>query len=102
MHAGSGLPRTGSTIAMSSFAADPQADPPIREIVTITAADLFFDPLFNIQTTKLSWDASEALRYEHHLPRTVVRGNVVPATHGERRRERFMTSEEWDLRPPLL
>ena len=75
---------------------------PLREIVTVKHADPYVDPLFGTHATKLSWDSSEKLRFEHDLRHTTVRGNVVPATHGERHIEHFITSEDWNGRPPLL
>jgi hypothetical protein len=90
----------GQRIVIDSVAS-PVADRPIREIVTVTDTELYFDPLFNVQATKLVWEPP--LRFDHVLrgDRTTVHGNLVPATHGERHVERFITSEDWSA-PPLL
>jgi hypothetical protein len=78
------------------------ADPPIREVVHLTAVAEELDPLFpgppNPPTpvTHLFWDVDERLKHDHDLtddaagnPRTVLAGNLVPATQGRRIIETF-------------
>jgi Baseplate J-like protein len=71
------------------------ADPPIREIAHIISSDeeedfLFLDASSNpMKVTHIIWDASEALKYDHDLSRTVVAGNLIPATQGKRSSEAF-------------
>jgi hypothetical protein len=71
------------------------ADPPIREIIHVTSADEELDPLFldsssnPTPVTHIVWGASEALQLDHDLTRTVVAGNILPATQGQRLIESF-------------
>src|ERR1019366_8961021 len=72
------------------------ADPPKRESVHLIAADEDTDQLFGQAVTHLVWSAAEALQFDHDLtlnpdqtPRTVLAGNLVPATQGTRYREGF-------------
>ncbi len=71
------------------------ADPPIREIIHITSVDEETDPLFLDATsnptpmTHLVWGANEALQFDHDLTRTVLAGNIAPATQGQRLTESF-------------
>ncbi len=78
------------------------ADPPIREIVHVISTAESQDDLFpgppNPPTpvTHIFWDAGEALRFDHDLtdtmsgqPRTLLGGNLVPATQGRRVSETF-------------
>lgn len=73
-------------------------DPPIREVVTITDAAEEEDFLFPTLVTHLFWGAEEALAHDHDLspaplpgdpPRTLLAGNLVPATHGRAQSETF-------------
>jgi hypothetical protein len=72
------------------------ADPPRREVVHLTGADEETDLLFGQAVTHLVWSADEALQFDHDLtlnpdltPRTVLAGNLVPATQGTRFQESF-------------
>jgi hypothetical protein len=78
------------------------ADPPIREVVHITAAIEEVDQLFPgppnppAPVTHLFWSTGEALKFDHDLTetaggilRTVLAGNLVPATQGRRISETF-------------
>jgi hypothetical protein len=72
------------------------ADPHIREIVHLISVDEETDLLFNQAVTHLVWSADEALHFDHDLtlnadgtPRTVLAGNLVPATQGRRYIESF-------------
>jgi hypothetical protein len=85
------------------------ADPPIREIVHITTSDEEVDPLFldasnnPTQVTHIVWDASEALQFDHDQSRTVVAGNIIPATQGRRFSDSFAidTPPASNLQMPL-
>ena len=65
------------------------ADPPAREIVHILTVADQTDSLLGNAVTYITWDASEALQYNHDQGRTVVAGNIVPATQGARFSESF-------------
>jgi hypothetical protein len=63
----------------------------IREIVHVTEAIEEIDPLFadvfgNLpaKLTHIKWAATEALQHDHDLPNTLVGGNLLPATQGQR------------------
>jgi hypothetical protein len=64
-------------------------DPPVREVVHLTAAEETTDPLFGVAITRLAWSESEALTQDHDLTRTRLAGNLLPATEGRRYTERF-------------
>jgi hypothetical protein len=64
------------------------ADPALRQIIHVTAIEEDVDHVFGpTPVTRIAWSPSEALRREHDLTRTCVRGNLVPATQGRRYRE---------------
>ncbi len=74
------------------------ADPPIREVVHLLSAKEETDTLFQQDVTHIIWEAQEALKSDHDLtftqdalpcPRTVLAGNLVPATQGRRYSETF-------------
>jgi len=74
------------------------ADPPIREVVHLLSAKEERDALFQQDVTHIVWGAQEALKSDHDLtftddtppwPRTVLAGNLVPATEGRRFTETF-------------
>src|SRR5579885_719904 len=87
---GHGLGLTPGQALLIDTAAQTAADPPIREVIHPTAIIEEDDPLFPgppagpTPVTHLVWDASEALKSDHDLTRTVVGGNLVPATEGRR------------------
>ena len=99
---------SGQAILIDTQAAV-SADPPIREIVHITSSDEEVDPLFldasnnPTQVTHIVWDASEALQFDHDLSRTIVAGNILPATQGQRFSEQFAidTPPASNLQMPL-
>jgi hypothetical protein len=68
-------------------AAQTTADPPTREIVQLASVTEQADPLFNVAITQLIWE--QPLAYNHDLTRTVLAGNLVPATQGRRYTETF-------------
>jgi len=71
------------------------ADPLIREIVHLqqegSPAIEAIDPLFNNQpVTHIFWTAEDALKADHDLTRTLLAGNLLPATQGRRYTETFL------------
>ncbi len=64
--------------------AENSAEPPIREVVHLVSADEETDPLFHQDVTHIVWRTEDALQSDHDLTRTVLAGNLVPATQGRR------------------
>jgi hypothetical protein len=84
------------------------ADPPIREIVHLISADEERDALFNQDVTHIVWRTEEALKFDHDLtltnagkPRTVLAGNLIPATQGRLFKERFAIDASSDPLMPV-
>ena len=69
--------------------AELDADPPLREVVTLTKVSPDTDTLLNVQLTHLQWSKDDALEADHDIARTIIAGNLVPATQGLRVIERF-------------
>jgi len=63
------------------------ADPPTRELITLAGVTEETDPLFHVPLTHLVWQSG--LAQNHDLTRTVLAGNLVPATQGRRYSESF-------------
>ncbi|HET7504592.1 MAG TPA: hypothetical protein VFK02_26400 [Kofleriaceae bacterium] len=78
----------GIALLIDTTSEDP-GHPSVRQIVTLTAASPELDPVFGKQLVHLTWSAGDALRHEHDLTRTQVKGNLVPATQGRRYTESF-------------
>lgn len=85
----------GQTLLIDT-AASTSADPPIREVVHLISADEEVDPLFltppgpvPTPVTHIVWRADDALQADHDLTRTVLAGNLIPATQGRRFTESF-------------
>ncbi|HEX3437630.1 MAG TPA: baseplate J/gp47 family protein [Pseudacidobacterium sp.] len=68
-------------------AAQTTADAPIREMVQLASVDEELDPLYGIWVTHIVWQSG--LASNHDLTRTVLAGNLVPATQGRRYTESF-------------
>jgi hypothetical protein len=79
----------GIALLIDTSAASP-IDPPVREVVHLTAAEETTDPLFGVAVTRLAWSEAEALKQDHDLTRTRLAGNLLPATEGRRYTERFL------------
>src|SRR6266853_2799914 len=93
---GSGLGFVKDQILLIDTTADSPADAPIREFVRVlvdpdeTSDPLFPDPLTQpTPITHIVWRKEDALKFNHDLtadpsgtPRTIVVGNVIPATQG--------------------
>jgi len=87
------LGTTGIALLIDTAAPTP-ADPPVREIVHLTGAFEELDPLYQAPVTRLVWDTGEALTAEHALDRTVLAGNLVPASQGRRHTETFVADPD--------
>jgi Baseplate J-like protein len=72
------------------------ADQPTREVVHLTGAIEETDPLYGRPITRLVWDATEALTSEHALDRTMLAGNLVNASQGQRYTETFVVDPDPD------
>ncbi|HEY4364587.1 MAG TPA: baseplate J/gp47 family protein [Bryobacteraceae bacterium] len=86
---GKGFGFTPGLRLLIDTAATVSADAPIRQVVHIVSVDEEFDALYGQDVTHITWDASEALTHDHDLTRTVLAGNLVPATEGARFQEAF-------------
>ena len=87
------LRTTGIALLIDTPAPTP-ADPPVREVVHLTGAFEELDPLYQAPVTRLVWDTGEALTAEHALDRTVLAGNLVPASQGRRHTETFVVDPD--------
>ncbi|MEU4244755.1 baseplate J/gp47 family protein [Actinoplanes sp. NPDC026619] len=85
---------TPGTALLIETAAPVPAEAPAVDVVHLTAAEESVDPLFAKPVTRLAWDATEALTADHALERTVLAGNLVPATQGRRHSETFVVDPE--------
>jgi hypothetical protein len=65
-----------------------EGDPPIREIVQVTAAEERTDPVQGRQVTLIRW--LDGLASDHDLTRTELAGNLLPAVHGQVTDELFV------------
>ena len=66
------------------------ADPPVRQVVQLVdPVTETTDPLFGTAVTRLVWRDEDALARHHDLTRTILSGNIVPATQGRRYVEVF-------------
>ncbi|MFP5391138.1 MAG: hypothetical protein ACLGI6_06280 [Gammaproteobacteria bacterium] len=65
------------------------ADPPLRQLLVLTAVQERHDPLFGVDITEIHWRVEDALRAHHDLTRTRVLANLVPVTQGLRRQSHF-------------
>lgn len=83
----------GIALLIDTAAANP-VDPPVREVVHLTAAVEETDELCGVDVTHLRWDATEALAAEHALARTVLAGNLVPAVQGRRYVDSFVVDPD--------
>jgi hypothetical protein len=92
---GQGFHFQPGTSLLLDTAAQTTADPPIRETIMIASVDEQVDPLFHTLVTHIVW--VKGLQFNHDLTRTVLAGNLVPATQGRRYSESFAI----DQAPPL-
>lgn len=68
-------------------AAQVTADAPSRETIQLVSIDDQQDPLFGSLVTHIVWQ--QGLKVNHDLTRTILAGNLVPATQGRRYTENF-------------
>ena len=81
-------------------AAQTTADPPTRELILLTTIDEEKDSLYGVSLTHLVWD--EGLQFNHDLTRTILAGNLVPATQGQRYTESFCVDKASTQTPPAI
>lgn len=93
---GHGFHFTAGLMLLIDTAAATSADPPVRELVQLVSADEEIDPLFpapsfpkGTPATHIVWRPDDALTSDHDLTRTVLAGNLIPATQGRRYTESF-------------
>ncbi|HLK56935.1 MAG TPA: baseplate J/gp47 family protein [Chthonomonadaceae bacterium] len=73
----------GQPLLIETSAASP-ADLPQRQLVHLVAIGReTTDPLYNMAITQITWIAADALTQACDLTRTLVIGNLVPATEGQ-------------------
>ncbi len=72
--------RTGARVVIETTS--PGSGISIRQMVILVDAREETDPIVAEKVTRLVWSQDDALRQEHDLSRTTVRGNLVPATQG--------------------
>ncbi len=100
-----GVPLVRGQLLLVEEAPASPADPPRRAVVRLDADPVDeVDPLFGPQPggtmlTRIRWRAEDALPFGLDLARTTVRGNLVPATHGRRQAESFVTTSDWSPQP---
>jgi hypothetical protein len=99
--------KAGTALLIDTRAAV-EADPPLREVIHLnTDSSTSHDDLFGADFTRVTWDAAEALRFDHDVTldagdsRTVVAGNLVPATQGKRVTELFAVDAAVSPATPL-
>ena len=78
----------GQDLLLDTKAITP-ANPPIREVVKLVSATEETDPLYAQAVTHIVWRQQDAIKFEHDLTRTVLAGNLVPASQGRRQIEVF-------------
>lgn len=76
----------GQQLLIDTAALNP-LDPPIREIVVLQSVAEQSDPLFQTDVTQIVFESPAA--FNHDLTRTLLAGNLVPATQGRRYVESF-------------
>lgn len=88
---GHGLGLKPGTMLLIETAPVSTADQPLRQIVTLDRQpEQITDSLFgNAPVTRISWPQDQSLQRERDLTRTVIRGNIAPATQGKRYTETF-------------
>jgi hypothetical protein len=90
---GDGLAFTPGQSLLIETIAESSADAPLRQIVQLVGVRNEFDAIFNAAVTRISWGAADALTDDRDLTRTIVAGNIVPATQGRTVQESFVVGE---------
>lgn len=91
---GHGFNFQGGEALLIETAGPTSADPKLREVVHLLedptkAAIEDIDVLFGQPVTHICWQSKDALKFDHDLTRTILLGNLVPATQGRRYTETF-------------
>ncbi|MBG1269466.1 hypothetical protein F8S12_25350 [Nostoc sp. WHI] len=87
---GHGFNFQGGEAILIETAGATSADAKIQEVVHLLKAAIEeTDALFNQPVTHIFWQSQEALKFDHDLTRTILAGNLVPATQGRRYSETF-------------
>ena len=73
----------GRWVLLRTDPADPGL-PARRQLVRLISAAVEHDPLANLDTTHIVWEAAQALPFEMDLAALGVHGNIVPAVAGQR------------------
>jgi hypothetical protein len=69
---------------------------PSRQVVQLhDVARPVPDPLFGVQAVRITWRSEDELVEERDLAHTTIAANLVPATHGRRYTDRFVTTRAW-------
>jgi Baseplate J-like protein len=93
---GHGFNFQGEEALLIETAGATSADPKIREVVhllddpakaAIEETDELFDP--PVAVTRIVWQSKDALKFDRDLTRTILAGNLIPATQGRRYTETF-------------
>jgi hypothetical protein len=74
--------------------------PARRHLVRVIAADKVHDPLANVDTTHIVWEAAQALPFELDLVALHVHGNIIPAVAGVLLRQDFLIGPGGEAIPP--
>jgi hypothetical protein len=100
---GHGLGLTPGQQLLIETQAATSADPPLRQIVQLDATPIEeVDPLFGpTDVTHIFWRPEDALVSDRDLTRTIVKGNLVPATQGRRYSESFAVEQAPAATPQL-
>ncbi|PZV11716.1 MAG: hypothetical protein DCF22_13835 [Leptolyngbya sp.] len=104
---GHGFNFQGGEALLIETAGATSADPKIREVVHLLddptkAAIQETDSLFGSpaqSVTHIFWKSQDALKFDHDLTRTILAGNLIPATQGRRYTETFTIPPD---SPPLI
>ena len=101
---GHGFNFQGGEALLIETAGATSADPKIREVVHLLddptkVAIQETDSLFGQPVTHIFWKSQDALKFDHDLTRTILAGNLIPATQGRRYTETFTIPPD---SPPLI
>jgi Baseplate J-like protein len=91
---GHGFNFRGGEALLIETAGETSADPPLRQAVRLLedgakAALETTDALFGTPVTQIFWKSEDALKRDRDLTRTILAGNLIPATQGRRYTETF-------------
>jgi hypothetical protein len=100
---GHGLNLTSGQLLLIETQQATTADPPLRQIVQLNATPVeLVDPIFGpTNVTHIFWRSEDAITADRDLTRTVVKGNLVPATEGRRYGESFAIQQATPATPQM-